>query len=63
MKINQYIDHTVLKADATFDDIKKLADEAVENDFYSVCVNSSFIKFIRDYNKEIRIASDRKSVV
>lgn len=57
MKINQYIDHTVLKADATFDDIKKLADEAVENDFYSVCVNSSFIKFIRDYNKEIRIAS------
>ena len=57
MKINQYIDHTVLKADATFDDIKKLVDEAVENDFYSVCVNSSFIKFIRDYNKEIRIAS------
>src|SRR5574344_1766596 len=57
MKINQYIDHTVLKADATFDDIKKLADEAVENDFYSVCVNSSFIEFIRDYNKEIRIAS------
>ena len=57
MKINQYIDHTVLKADATFDYIKKLVDEAVENDFYSVCVNSSFIKFIRDYNKEIRIAS------
>ena len=57
MKINQYIDHTVLKADPTFDDIKKLVDEAVENDFYSVCVNSSFIKFIRDYNKEIRIAS------
>ena len=57
MKINQYIDHTVLKADATFDDIKKLVDEAVENDFYSVCVNSSFIKFIRDYSKEIRIAS------
>lgn len=57
MKINQYIDHTVLKADATFDDIKKLVDEAVENDFYSVCVNASFIKFIRNYNKEIRIAS------
>lgn len=57
MQINQYIDHTVLKADATFDDIKKLVDEAVEHDFYSVCVNSSYVKFIRDYNKDVRIAS------
>ena len=57
MKINQYIDHTVLKADATFDDIKKLVDEAVEHDFYSVCVNSSYVKFIRDYNKDVKIAA------
>ena len=57
MQINQYIDHTVLKADATFDDIKKLVDEAIEHDFYSVCVNSSYVKFIRDYNKDVRIAS------
>ncbi len=57
MQINQYIDHTVLKADASFDDIKKLVDEAVDNDFYSVCVNSSYVKFIRDYNKDVKIAS------
>ena len=57
MKINQYIDHTNLKADATFDQIKKLVDEAAENDFYSVCVNSSYVKFIRDYNKDIKIAA------
>lgn len=57
MKINQYIDHTNLKADATFDQIKKLVDEAVENDFYSVCVNSSYVKFIRDYNKDIKITA------
>lgn len=57
MKINQYIDHTNLKADATFGQIKKLVDEAVENDFYSVCVNSSYVKFIRDYNKDIKIAA------
>ena len=57
MKINQYIDHTNLKADAPFDQIKKLVDEAVENDFYSVCVNSSYVKFIRDYNKDIKIAA------
>lgn len=57
MKINQYIDHTNLKADATFDQIKKLVDEAVAHDFYSVCVNSSYVKFIRDYNKDIKIAA------
>lgn len=57
MNINQYIDHTNLKADATFDQIKKLVDEAVEHDFYSVCVNSSYVKFIRDYNKDIKIAA------
>lgn len=57
MKINQYIDHTNLKADATFYQIKKLVDEAVDHDFYSVCVNSSYVKFIRDYNKDIKIAA------
>lgn len=57
MKINKYIDHTNLKADATFDQIKKLVDEAVDHDFYSVCVNSSYVKFIRDYNKDIKIAA------
>ena len=38
--INRYIDHTLLKADATPDDIKKLCDEARKYNFYSVCVNS-----------------------
>lgn len=57
MKINQYIDHTNLKADAKFDDIKKLVDEAIEHDFYSVCVNSSYVKFIKDYKKDVKIAA------
>lgn len=57
MKLNQYIDHTNLKADARIADIKILVDEAIANDFYSVCVNSSNVKLIRDYNKDVRIAS------
>lgn len=57
MKLNQYIDHTNLKADARIADIKTLVDEAIANDFYSVCVNSSNVKLIRDYNKDVRIAS------
>lgn len=39
MKVNKLIDHTLLKAFATEDDIKKLCDEAIEYDFKSVCVN------------------------
>ncbi len=36
-----YIDHTVLKADASDYEVEKLCKEAVENSFCSVCVNSS----------------------
>jgi deoxyribose-phosphate aldolase len=36
-----YIDHTLLKADATAKDIEKLCAEAREHRFYSVCVNGS----------------------
>lgn len=38
--LNQYIDHTLLDPCATASDIEKLCREAVENEFYSVCVNS-----------------------
>lgn len=57
MQLNRLIDHTNLKAEATRNDIKKLVDEAVENDFFSVCVNSSFVKFIKDYNPDVTIAT------
>jgi len=36
-----FIDHTLLKADATTADIKKLCAEAREHKFFSVCVNGS----------------------
>lgn len=39
MEINNYIDHTLLKATATEDEIKKLCDEARDYHFYAVCVN------------------------
>jgi len=41
MKINKFIDHTILKAMATREDVKKLCDEAKEYGFYSVCVNGA----------------------
>ncbi|MNS85342.1 Deoxyribose-phosphate aldolase 1 [compost metagenome] len=43
MSLNQYIDHTLLKPDATKAQIEKLCAEAVEHKFFSVCVNSSYV--------------------
>ncbi|MGL4980603.1 MAG: deoxyribose-phosphate aldolase [Fusobacteriaceae bacterium] len=43
MKINRYIDHTVLKSVATVEDIKKLCKEAKEHEFYAVCVNGCYV--------------------
>ena len=39
-----YIDHTLLKPEATADDIDHLADEAREYGFASVCVNPTWVK-------------------
>ncbi len=38
-----YIDHTLLKPEATKQDIIKLCREAVEHQFYSVCINPSYV--------------------
>ncbi|MBN2618568.1 MAG: deoxyribose-phosphate aldolase [Spirochaetales bacterium] len=43
MKLNRFIDHTVLKAVTTETDIKNLCKEAIEYNFYSVCVNGSYV--------------------
>ena len=45
MKMNKYIDHTLLKANATQDQIETLCEEAKEYDFASVCVNSYWVPF------------------
>jgi len=42
-QMNQYIDHTQLKAEATEADIRKLCAEAKEYSFFGVCVNSCYV--------------------
>ena len=37
------IDHTLLKAEATPDDIKQLCSEALQYEFASVCINPSYV--------------------
>ena len=43
MGLNKYIDHTILKATASSSDVKKLCEEAIEHEFYSVCVNGCYV--------------------
>ncbi|MCI6497574.1 MAG: deoxyribose-phosphate aldolase [Lachnospiraceae bacterium] len=48
MKFNKYFDHTILKADATAEQVEKVCREAIEYDFASVCVNQYRTKMVAD---------------
>lgn len=54
MELNQYIDHTMLKAFAQEKDIIKLCDEATKYNFKSVCVNPCYVSFVREYLEKIK---------
>ena len=43
MGLNKYIDHTILKATTSSADVQKLCEEAIEHEFYSVCVNGCYV--------------------
>ncbi|HPJ21182.1 MAG TPA: deoxyribose-phosphate aldolase [Clostridia bacterium] len=45
MNIAKYIDHTLLKPEATRKDVEKLCGEALEHGFYSVCINGCRVKY------------------
>lgn len=57
--IAQYIDHTLLKPEATRAQIQKLCEEALVHKFYAVCVNSSMISVCKEIlkNSSVKIAS------
>jgi len=58
-KIANMIDHTILRADATIEDIKKLCDEAKKYGFASVCVNSSFVSKVSEelLDSEVKVCT------
>ena len=46
--LNKYIEHTLLKQDATKEDFLKLFEEAKEHNFLGVCINPAYVKFAKD---------------
>lgn len=58
-ELAKLIDHTLLKSDAKEDDIKKLCDEAIKYQFYSVCINPCYIELAKNFlkNSDIKICT------
>lgn len=57
MNIEGYIDHTLLKFNATDDAFYQLANEAILFGFASVCVPPSAVRYLRRQFPELRICS------
>jgi len=55
LPINSYIDHTLLKPTATIDDIKTLCEEARTNDFFSVCINGSYVHLAEELLRDSKV--------
>mgnify|MGYP003325013988 CR=1 FL=1 len=47
--LNRYIDHTLLRPDATAGDIEKLCTEAIEHQMFAVCVNGCWVQRAWNY--------------
>lgn len=56
-EILKHIDHTLLKAFATWDQIQTLCDEAVKYQTASVCVPPNYIKRIREAYPDLNICT------
>lgn len=50
-----YIDHTLLAADTTEEQIKLLCAQAIQYGFYSVCINTSYIPLAKTCLKESNV--------
>ncbi|EOC99865.1 deoxyribose-phosphate aldolase [Caldisalinibacter kiritimatiensis] len=59
MKLEKYIDHTLLKPEATEEQIRKVCEEAKKYKFASVCVNSYYVPLV---SKELK-GTDVKTCV
>ena len=49
MELSKYIDHTLLKADATIAQIESLCQEAVDYNFMSVCINQCIFRWLKKH--------------
>ena len=53
--LNGYIDHTLLRPDATASDIEKLCKEAESNELFAVCINGCWVQNAWNYLGESNV--------
>ncbi|MBU9739149.1 deoxyribose-phosphate aldolase [Diplocloster agilis] len=53
--IASYVDHTILKPQATTEDVRKLCEEAKKYSFASVCINPKHVSFAYDILKDTTV--------
>ena len=54
--LNRYIEHTLLRADATARDIEKLCTEAIENELFAVCINGCWVQNAWNHLEESHVS-------
>lgn len=58
LEIMKYVDHTLLKAYATWEEIRILGEEAIKYNTASVCVPPNYVKRLHDtYGKKLNICT------
>ena len=53
--INNYIEHTLLKPDATASDIERIVEEAKKYNFFGICVNPNYVELAHDLLKDTSV--------
>jgi deoxyribose-phosphate aldolase len=55
IQINHLIDYTLLRPDATYEDLENFVNNAISKNYYSVCVNPFFVPKVKELIKEKHI--------
>lgn len=57
--LNNYIEHTILKPNATKEDVLKVINEAKEYNFLGICINPNYLSFAKEHleNSEVKLVT------
>lgn len=57
--LNNYIEHTILKPNATKEDVLKVINEAKEYHFLGICINPNYLSFAKEHleNSEVKLVT------
>ena len=58
-KLASMIDHTLLKPEATPEEVEQICKEAIEFEFASVCINPAFVKVAKEklHGSNVKVCS------